>query len=92
MDFPALTVCLGVSMSDEVVLLAGEDPQSVEGQDSAKTGCPSVAAKSWSRCSDSSWLFGLRVFNFGLDRWFKRTGLKVVFFLLFDRDWLRDGW
>lgn len=77
MDSPALADCLGVSMSDEVVVLAGEDPQSVEGQDSAKTGCSSVAAKQWSRFSTSRWLCGLRVCECGLDRWFERTGLKV---------------
>lgn len=77
MDFPALAVCLGVSMSDEVVVLAGEDPKSVEGQDSAKTGSPSVAAKQRSRFSNSRWVSGLRACNCGLDRWSEHTGLKV---------------
>ncbi len=76
-DFPALVDCLGVSMSDEAVVLAREDPQSVEGQDSAKTGSPSVAAKQRSRFSNSRWLSGLRACNCGLVRWSERTGLKV---------------
>lgn len=34
-DFPALADCLGISMSNEVIELAGEDPQLVEGHNSA---------------------------------------------------------
>lgn len=53
MDCLALAESLGVSKPDELVGLAGEDPQSVDGQDSAKTGCPSVATKRWSDFSNS---------------------------------------
>lgn len=91
MDSPALIDCLAVSISDEVVL-EGDDPQSVEGQDSAKTGCSSALVNRRSRCSNSFWLAGLRVRNCGLGRCFERSGLKAVFFSLFDRGWLRDGW
>lgn len=64
-------------MSDEVLVLVGEDPQLVEGQDSAKTGCPSVMPKRLFGFSSSWWLSGTRVVKCGLDRWFERTGLKV---------------
>lgn len=64
-------------MSDEVLVLVGEDPQLVEGQDSAKTGCPSVMPKRLFGFSSSWWLSGPRVVKCGLDRWFERTGLKV---------------
>lgn len=77
MDFLALTACVGFSMSHEVVELLGEDPLSVEGQDSAKTGCSSVTPKHLFRFSSSWWLSGLRVVKCGLDCWFERTGLKV---------------
>lgn len=71
MDCPALAYWgLGVSMSDEVVVLEEQDPHSVDGQDSAKTGCSSVAAK---RC----WVSGHRVCNCELDRGFECTGLEV---------------
>lgn len=83
MDFLALAECLGASMQDEVAVLV-EDPLSVEGQDSAKVGCPSVAAKWWSHFS--------KVCTCGLSCWFGHTGLKVVFFCFFDRDWVREGW
>lgn len=64
-------------MSDETSELVGEDPLSVEGQDSAKTGCSSVTPKQLFRFSGDWWLSGLRVVKCGLDRWFERTGLKV---------------
>lgn len=65
----------GVSMSDVDVVLAGDNSFSVEGQDSAKTGCPSVAAK---RCSHfSRWLSGFTEWSCGLDRCLQRTGLNV---------------
>lgn len=89
MDFPALVECLAVSMSYDVAVMAGEDPQSVDGQDSEKSGCPSAAAKRW---SDSCGLAEFRVLVCGQDRLVERAGLKVVFFFSLDRDWLQDGW
>lgn len=80
MDFPGLADCLGASMSGEVVVLPGDDPQPEEGQDSSKTGCPSVVEK-----QRSDFLYSC-----GLERWLERSGL--VFFSFFDRAWLRDGW
>lgn len=82
MDFPGLADCLGASVTGEVVMLPGDDPQSEEGQLSSKTGCPSVVEKWWSDFLHCC----------GLDFWLERTGLRVVFFSFLDKGWLRDGW
>lgn len=64
-------------MSDEATVVVGEDSQSVEGQDSEKTGCASLMPKCLCAFSSSGEFSVVRVVKCGLDRWFKRTGLKA---------------
>lgn len=63
-------------MSDEAVFLSGQNSKTVEAWDSLRTGCPSMEEKR-SCFLDSCWLSRFRLCNFVLDRWFKRTGLRV---------------
>lgn len=74
------------SMSDEAVVLVGDDPHSVEDQISDITGTLSVVSHQSFCLSNCRWLSGFTLCDFGLSRRFGRTGLKVVVFFVFDGD------
>lgn len=64
-DFPDVGSRVSVSLFGEAAVLAGEDPRSVEGQDSKKLGWASVAGggqrTKWLAAPRKHWSSGLSV-------------------------------